>query len=522
MIIPNEMKNNIDKILEEQLFKANRSYSEKNKIVKELMDIELKKSSIDFLKELDYRWNWHNSFYEELLEPSYFELMNSRLQELTPKQIQEFIEIYKTCLLVDEVTLVSSASIKKHLEYQLPKMNLDSEGLSFEEERYLMLTPPIETFFNQYHIDHLTYLKMLKENNKNAKKYKEILLNKYHANDEIIFESRLNRDFNNLISLDENSLQQEIDSYKLKDEFKIKSFYYTLEHPDRKAYRDILVYDNITEKFIGFTLIGISGFLFRKRILSYLNESKILPNEGYIYEFDDKEVLESLDKLKKISDKKMCKNVNTYRQTDDTCAIVCMMSVLEYFDKIKKMDRKQEIDFYRQLKSKVLIGTPFSSIAEYLVNNDFSVELIHSDKNLFHNNNYLKTEIFNLGMNEYRHYLNKAINGGAELTTCCELTPDLIRNKLKQNQFVMLAGNHGIYLHSILVCGYDKENFIALDPSTGKIEYKTSDEISRFLKTPIGEWGLIIKKKELNKDKLMSKLDKFNNTAEKKLKLENK
>lgn len=516
------MKNNIDRILEEQLFKANRSYSEKNKLVKELMNVELKKSSIDFLKELDYRWNWHNSFYEELLEPSYFELMNSSLEELTPKQVQEFIEIYKTCLLVDEVTLVSSAAIKKHLEYQLPKMNLDSEGLSFEEEHYLMLTPPIETFFNQYQIDHLTYLKMIKENNKNAKEYKEILLNKYHANDEKIFESRLNRDFNNVKSLDVNSLQQEIDNYKLRDEFKIKSFYYTLEHPDRKAYRDILVYDNITEKFIGFTLIGISGFLFRKNILSYLNDSKILPNEGYIYEFADEKVLESLEKLKKITDKKMCKNVNTYRQTDDTCAIVCMMSILEYYDKIKDMNRKQEIDFYKQLKSEVLIGTPFSSIAEYLVNNDFDIEIIHSDNNLFHNNNYLTEEVFNLGLNEYKLYLDKAINNGAKLTTGCELAPDLIRHKLKENKFVMLAGNHGIYLHSILVCGYENESFIVFDPSTGQKEFKTPNEIFKYLRTPIGEWGLAINHKEPNKDRMISKLDEFNSIAEKKLKLVNK
>ena len=44
-IIPVEMKKNIDSILEEQLFNANRNYSEKNKLISKLMDIELRKPS---------------------------------------------------------------------------------------------------------------------------------------------------------------------------------------------------------------------------------------------------------------------------------------------------------------------------------------------------------------------------------------------------------------------------------------------------------------------------------------------
>ena len=84
IIIPNEMKPNIDNILEEQLFNANRYYAESNSNIFELMENEKTKSSKDFLHELNARWNFHNEFYEHLLEPAYLELTKYDVNELTP------------------------------------------------------------------------------------------------------------------------------------------------------------------------------------------------------------------------------------------------------------------------------------------------------------------------------------------------------------------------------------------------------------------------------------------------------
>ena len=167
-----------------------------------------------------------------------------------------------------------------------------------------------------------------------------------------------------------------------------------------------------------------------------------------------------------------------------------------------------------------MIGTPFSTIAEYLSKKDFDIEVIHSDKNLFHNDNsYLDNGTFIIGMNEYKQHLDKAIKNGVELTTDCEISADLIREKLKNNNMVMLAGHCGYYLHAELVCGYDNDNFIVFDPLKGCKKKMSEEELIRYSKTPIGEWCLSIKRKTPNKEKLLSSLQKFDDESVKKLKL---
>lgn len=70
-IIPKEMKLNIDAILEEQLFNANRYYAKLNADISKLARAEMVKLPTQFLAELKRRWTWHNHFYEDLLEPAF-------------------------------------------------------------------------------------------------------------------------------------------------------------------------------------------------------------------------------------------------------------------------------------------------------------------------------------------------------------------------------------------------------------------------------------------------------------------
>ena len=53
---------------------------------------------------------------------------------------------------------------------------------------------------------------------------------------------------------------KKIKHYIISDDYKIRHAYFTLEHPDRKAFRDIIIYDNLDEKLIFSNLIGISVF----------------------------------------------------------------------------------------------------------------------------------------------------------------------------------------------------------------------------------------------------------------------
>ena len=139
----------------------------------------------------------------------------------------------------------------------------------------MLITPPVETFFAQYQIDHLYYIYLLKKGDASTQKFKEYLMKKYHANDEKIFISRFERKFRHNFTMSEKNLVENIKRYTISKTYKIKHFYFTMEHSDRKAIRDIIIFDNLDEKLIASNLIGISGFLLRRKILEYLNNSGI-------------------------------------------------------------------------------------------------------------------------------------------------------------------------------------------------------------------------------------------------------
>ena len=157
-IIPNVMKKNIDEILEQQLFNANRYYAESNPDISQLMNKELLNAPEIFLKRLIDRWNWHNSYYEVLLEPAFSDLIRNDNIELSPNEIENLIKIYSTSCVVDEATLVMSGAIKKYLDYNCGFISTTDENMKQEESSHLLITPPVETYFAQYQIDHLYYI----------------------------------------------------------------------------------------------------------------------------------------------------------------------------------------------------------------------------------------------------------------------------------------------------------------------------------------------------------------------------
>lgn len=523
-IIPDEMKEKIDEILEQQLFNANRYYAESNSNIFELMRLEIFKPSTIFLDDLKSRWNWHNHFYEELLEPAYIELTDNNVNELTPLRMEELIKVYKTCCLVDEATLVTSGAIKKHLQEQLQNISIESEAVSKQDAIFMLLTPPIESFFVQYHIDHLSYLVLLKTGDERINKYKEYLLRHYHAYDEKIFESRFKKKFAFKINNSVEELLNEIQSCKISDEYKIKHFYFTLEHKDRKAYRDIITYDNVDEKYIACQLIGISGFLFRKQILNYLNETNILPNNGYIYEYSNIEIVDGLNKLLDERRMLMQKAVNPYRQSaDTTCAIACMLMVLDYYKMIPKVDRRYEKKYYNVYHSFYLDGTPFSALAWHFAKNDLETEIFHSELNIFSNsNNALPQDIFDKSMQEYKRFLQGAENKGAKVINGADINCETLKERLEEDKLVILAGQMGEYLHAILLCGYEDNNFIVCDPLVKQKQLKTYEEITAFMNTSIGKWYIAVKQKKKNKEILIDNLDKYQNDAKEKLFIKDK
>lgn len=518
-IIPDWLKVNIDEVLEKQLFNVNRYYAESNPNISNLMQDELFENPMDFLKKLKERWNWHNSYYEDLLEPSYSSLVKDNYKELSSKEIDNLIEIYKTCCLVDEATLVMSGVIKKYLDANSKKAKISENSLTDEDN--MLLTPPVETFFAEYQIDHLYYIYLLKTNDKDLDKYKKYLLTKYHANDELIFESRFEKRFSDKLNMDSKEILEDIKGYKISEDYKVKHFYFTLEHSERKAIRDIIIYDNLVEKNMACSLVGISGFLFRKKILEYLDESSILPNKGYIYEYDNDTIIEALKKLKARNEMIMEKDVKLYRQTGDTCAIACLMMALEYYGKMEKANFHDERRLYNIYRSKYMIGTPFAALAFHLSKNGINTEIYHSEEGMFSNRFHaVDQRDFDNAMNEYKEHLNRAVEKGTKVTNGIKIDYKLIESKLTDGNLVILAGEISGIFHAILLTGYEFDEFIVCDPLYKKKRKMTARELEQFMNTSIGKWFISINDKTNKKDELLTNLPKYQKEAKKYMKEE--
>ena len=493
-IIPDEWKENIDEMLEEQLFNANRYYAENMPNFKEKVTEVSNVDSATFLELLKSRWNWHNMFYEEILEPAVEKYINMNANEYSLKDIQELKQIYKTMCKVDQATLITSAAIKKNLKQNIGNV---AKGIRNEEEKFMLLTPPTETLFAIYYIDHIKYIMELKKNNiEEANNIKKELLGKYHINDEKIFNGRMQK-FYKCMDMSDEQLKQEIETSKIRKDYKVKHFYFTLEHPERKAFRDLLLFDNLDEKYIAKSLVGISGFILRKKILQILKEEKIINDDKYIYQYNDSQMENFLNQLYNKRKQYMCKDIKLYRQHGPTCAIASSMMLMNYYGVMDNCNRLIERELYRKYKSKLIDGAHFSGIAHYLQKNGIDVKLLHSESVYFSNNK------------EYIPDMEFIENSNVETFCNVNINPDSIHKALENGKVIMLAGNTGKELHSILVCGYNNNQFFICDPLMKEKKLITCEELEKYMDTPIGKWCIVSEKKNEKVDRLLQACPNF-------------
>lgn len=192
----------------------------------------------------------------------------------------------------------------------------------------------------------------------------------------------------------------------------------------------------------------------------------------------------------------MDKNVKPYKQKGDTCAIVCMLMVLEFYKKIEKVNWYDERRLYRIYGSKYMSGTPFSAIAYHMSKNGLNTTIYHEDKNLFNNNkNIMDMNIFNLAMNEYKEYLTYAEKEGTRILKGINIDVNILKEELKKGSLIILAGSIKKSYHAILLTGYDNENFKVCDPLYKTKQTRTYNEIEQFMSTNIGKWFIAVNDK---------------------------
>lgn len=189
----------------------------------------------------------------------------------------------------------------------------------------------------------------------------------------------------------------------------------------------------------------------------------------------------------------MDKDVKPYKQKGDTCAIACMMMILEYFKIIPKANWYDEKRLYKIYRSKYMSGTPFSALAFYMSKNDLEVTIYHENQELFKNDQGVIDEIdFKLAMNEYKEYLKDAENNGAKIVNGININADILKQKLDDGNLVILAGEISNGYHAILLTGYDQNGFKVCDPLYKSKQSRTFDEIEKFMNTSIGKWFISV------------------------------
>lgn len=172
-----------------------------------------------------------------------------------------------------------------------------------------------------------------------------------------------------------------------------------------------------------------------------------------------------------------------------------MLMVLSYYNVIDKINWYDERRLYRIYKSKYIDGVPFSAILYHLSKNNLYVSIYHSENNLFKNSNVFNDETFELLLNEYNVFLDNAIKYGAKVYKGVNVNIKLMKEKLSENNLIMLAGKIDNIYHSILLSEYVDNGFIVHDPLDNDKKIMSYNELNNYMNTNIGKWFIIINDK---------------------------
>ena len=192
----------------------------------------------------------------------------------------------------------------------------------------------------------------------------------------------------------------------------------------------------------------------------------------------------------------MDKDVHPYKQRKDTCAIACMLMVLEYYKVIEKANWYDEKRYYRLYGSKYVVGTPFSALAYHFSKNGLNTKIYHSDKELFNNDKKVFDDYdFQQVMTEYKEYLKRAEEKKTKVINGVEVNTKLLKEELMKDNLIILAGQISNGYHAILLTGYKDNKFIVCDPLYKEKQQRNEEEIESFMDTNIGKWFISVNKK---------------------------
>ena len=190
----------------------------------------------------------------------------------------------------------------------------------------------------------------------------------------------------------------------------------------------------------------------------------------------------------------MEKEIKSYQQRGDTCAIVCMLMVLEYYGLIPEINKYYEDKYYRVYKSKYMEGIPLSALAWHFAKNGLDTEIVHSNKEIFNNEKgFIDRSIYDDLMDEYKTFLSQAKSVGARISNGIDLNSNLIKEKLELGYLVILAGEVDEMLHTVLISEYKNNMYVVNNPLYKAKQLWSEEELVKYMATDIGRWGIFVK-----------------------------
>ena len=268
-------------------------------------------------------------------------------------------------------------------------------------------------------------------------------------------------------------------------------------------------------------MIGISGFVFRKRVLKYLSETDVLPNEGKIYEFSDDEMLNAFASLQKKQKINMHKHMEQILiRPSGSCSSAALCMALQHFG-FQGVDEALLAEMHERARAQGQKGELFSKLAIEARTYGLDTSLVHSEENLFSNDSQmLPPEAFATLVEEYQIALNEAIALGAESIQGTPVSTETLRKYLNDGYVILLAGQRQDgSLHTVLVNGYDEDLLLYHDPDKPDITKETQvGELEKFSKTSVGSWMMAVRKDKRLVDRLVTCLEEYNEQARKYLK----
>lgn len=194
----------------------------------------------------------------------------------------------------------------------------------------------------------------------------------------------------------------------------------------------------------------------------------------------------------------MDKNVKIYKQRGNTCSIACMMMVLEYYKVIFRANWYDERRLYKIFHSKHMDGTPFSALAFFMAKNGLNVTIYHENQDLFKDKRgVIDKNVFALAIVEYQDYLSLGQKRGVKVINGIDINISLLKQKLDDDNLIILAGEISGNYHAVLLTGYEKDNFKVCDPLYKVKQNKTIEELETFMDTSIGKWFIAVNNKNI-------------------------